>query len=433
MCYRLIVLLIATQYVVLATLQNEAAAVQDADERHKQWLLATTSSTENSQRGLSWLMFEGERGDARSALAVGKIFDKGLNRPRDPGQARRWYTRAAEAGSQDARLQLLRLRLLEARAVDDVQAILKDVQDLASDSVDAQAIVGWCIEYGLLGSDLTDTRRSVVKNWLCQIIDSPPDRRVLVESYWYMRRELNPGPREFIAPLPPDALRWYLQAGEAESGGSAWGALKAARHLSTNGTKDEDKHRAAKLISSHISTCDPVLLPTFYLFLSSEGVLLPDAAEHTRDCLRRSARTLPEMANRGDAYACQMHAFLINATVQDYPFGEKISDVPTAVELSWYQKAIAFRMLGAFRGDPIDQLIVAEHLFAGEHVTRDVDGATHWWAKSAAAGNPIAQFRLGQCYKVGEGVPRDEKNAAMWLAKAQVQGITRASQVPKLH
>jgi localization factor PodJL len=80
----------------------------------------------------------------------------------------------------------------------------------------------------------------------------------------------------------------------------------------------------------------------------------------------------------------------------------------------------------AASGDPAAQYELANRLFDGHNVPRDMHAATQWFERSALQDFAPAQYRIGACYEKGNGVERDLALAKAWYEKAALAGNIRA-------
>jgi localization factor PodJL len=80
----------------------------------------------------------------------------------------------------------------------------------------------------------------------------------------------------------------------------------------------------------------------------------------------------------------------------------------------------------AAAGDPAAQYELANRLFEGRNVPRDMHAASQWFERAALQDFAPAQYRIGACYEKGNGVERDVALAKAWYEKAALAGNIRA-------
>jgi localization factor PodJL len=80
----------------------------------------------------------------------------------------------------------------------------------------------------------------------------------------------------------------------------------------------------------------------------------------------------------------------------------------------------------AASGDPAAQYELANRLFEGRNVPRDMHAASQWFERAALQDFAPAQYRIGGCYEKGNGVERDLALAKAWYEKAALAGNIRA-------
>jgi localization factor PodJL len=80
----------------------------------------------------------------------------------------------------------------------------------------------------------------------------------------------------------------------------------------------------------------------------------------------------------------------------------------------------------AATGDPAAEYELANRLFEGRNVPRDMHAASQWFERAALQDFAPAQYRIGACYEKGNGVERDLPLAKAWYEKAAQAGHVRA-------
>src|SRR5262249_33472450 len=80
----------------------------------------------------------------------------------------------------------------------------------------------------------------------------------------------------------------------------------------------------------------------------------------------------------------------------------------------------------AASGDAAAQYELANRLFEGRNVPRDMHAASQWFERAALQDFAPAQYRIGACYEKGNGVERDLALAKAWYEKAALAGNIRA-------
>ncbi|UWZ83359.1 tetratricopeptide repeat protein [Occallatibacter riparius] len=77
----------------------------------------------------------------------------------------------------------------------------------------------------------------------------------------------------------------------------------------------------------------------------------------------------------------------------------------------------------AEKGDPTQQLELAEAYLTGAGVKQDMAQAAHWYEQAARRGNPQAENQIGFFYQAGIGVPVDPVRAFHWYQLASASGL----------
>ncbi|TXL74017.1 sel1 repeat family protein [Vineibacter terrae] len=212
-----------------------------------------------------------------------------------------------------------------------------------------------------------------------------------------------------VAQDPTQALRWYERAAQA---GDPYGAYAMARatELSPQATT-----RAAEMAQAYRAAAEQGHLPAAVRY----GVLLAEGRGVRKDPAE-AERFLRHAAGNGYAEADVIMGDLAASTAMGSR-GEP-ARAAAASAIGWYTSA-------ANKGVALAQFKLANALFAGAGVERDMPKAEQWYERAARQGFDEAQYVLGVWKSGGVASAKDPVAGYKWLLLAERQGNTNAGKV----
>jgi TPR repeat protein/tRNA A-37 threonylcarbamoyl transferase component Bud32 len=196
----------------------------------------------------------------------------------------------------------------------------------------------------------------------------------------------------------PEALRWFMAAGEA---GDAFATRTAGAMLWHGKGVERDLIKARQWFERAAKGGNPKGMYDFADVLR-KGEGGPADLEAARSWFLKSANagSVEAMTSSGDMLA-----------------GGEGGPVDAVGAAAWYRKAAA-------GGDPGAMYALGRLLETAAGGAVDLAGARAGFVKAAEAGNPQAMIRLGKMLEAGEGGPVDLSMAAAWLVKAGTAYLT---------
>lgn len=152
--------------------------------------------------------------------------------------------------------------------------------------------------------------------------------------------------------------------------------------------------------------------------------------------LEEALRQIPQMAERGDAWAClAMHQKCKDNPAEAAKWCRKAAELGHFVgqmELAvMYEKgsgvpqdkteAYRWYRCAAEQGFALAQYVIARVHYLGDGVVKDLAEAARWFRLAAEQGDPDAQNELGSMYAKGQGVAQDDAEAAKWYRRCAEQ------------
>lgn len=212
-----------------------------------------------------------------------------------------------------------------------------------------------------------------------------------------------------VHPDPVQAMAWYRRAADA---GDAYGAYALARALEHSPQASVRASEVAQLYrvaagQGHL----PAALRYAALLIEGRGVQR-DHAEAERYLRHARSNGYPEASMiMGD----------LSASIAMSSRGAQ-AQAAAAKAVTWY-------MAAAEAGVALAQFKLANALFAGTGVGRDLARAEQWYTRAASQGLSDAQYVLGVWKIGGVASPADAIEGYMWLLLAERAGNTNAAKV----
>ena len=339
----------------------------------------------------------GEQDEAAEAYAMAQRYLAGRGVARSPAAAVQWLTRAAEAGSVDAKFEV-GLHYLNGDGVvaDEAMAItmLRDAA-LAGHAEARAKLQQMYTAAGVPMPELARPRRPVApaRESRQSSSSSAPLEVEAVSAPTALENSERHATRGATAGMMIDAA-----AEEEEETARADATIKA----------DEDEHSATR----PAQTAPSLTPPGAHLSVDLTGATIADAkSAFVAGDLPRSAAIFTALAEKGDAEA---QAHIGYMTYQ----GEGVA-VDKAKAIDWYRKAAA-------HGNRDAQYNLAVAYAFGDGAARNDAEALIWYRRAAEQGSAIAQYSLGVCYALGTGTPQDDVQAVKWYHAAAVQAYPAA-------
>jgi uncharacterized protein len=302
-----------------------------------------------------WYSKAADAGDDEAQFWLGNAFSIGTGVEKDAAKATSWYLRAATIGNAAAR-QELRERLEKGiGAREDIAAAAKWYRiDARQGQAEAQLWLAEKLQAGING---------------------PPDEK--------------------------QALYWYVQA--AKTIHSDWLSLEIAQRFEKGVGTEIDLAEAAKWYRTAALEGSIVAQMWMAEALDENGTLPPDP--------QLASFYYRWAANNGDKWA-----MLAIAQRLEDGIGTR-RDIRDAEY--WYVKAARENVVGAM-------VALGSLYLRDEDGVADTEKALHWLQQAVAQKNATAQFQLGRLYLAGFGVPKDDRRAFDLFKTAAEQGNSHA-------
>lgn len=391
------------------------------------------------ERAATLLKQAAEQNNDYAAYALGKLYDREHDPghpaarpdalPHDPGEAERWYRKAAALGNPYAQYRLSRLCLSgqpdAAKEAEGLSWLQK-----ASDAGIPQAqyaLAKLLLEGESLPKDIPRAIELLTmaaqqdrpgphnKNFAAYTLGklyqqgNGVERNIPSAEAW-LRRACDAGNEYAMVRLARLCLEEYpndaARAGQAVSmleraaaGGSPQAQYSLARLLQEGKAVPKDRKRAAKLYLAAARQDNPYAAYAL-------GKLFYDGVDASRD-IDAAVRFFTQAARLGHASAqCRLGRMLLTGT-------ETIMDVEAG--LAWLQAAESQR-------EPQARYLLAVALLTHEYVPRDPARARRLLTLAAEDGHAYAQYRLGKLLITGDAFLPDTERGVMWLHRAADQG-----------
>ena len=345
---------------------------------------------------------------AEAKFAFGRCYEHGWGVLQNFQCARKYYQDAINGNVLEASIPLARLFLTGEGGPKNVDRCLQLLKSAAEKgSPDAEYVMGWCHEYGILGAiEMPAATREARTVWLAAILAAPDlNRPPWIASEWGMQ--------------PIDGYRLTSQARQWYQKAAAKGRLDAAFILAfyamTNGSGDPDS--GEEYVSQILASDNPIDIDLLFGTIQMAPPIWPAKREEIIAVSKKYFPRLVELAKSGDLYA-QIALAL---------HGEALGGAISAEEKSKWAETVYSRQLKlAESGDAASQADVAHCLEYGQWVPKDESAAFRWYKKAAEAGLPLAQQALGKMYADGRGTSVDLAQAECWRKKADLQYFERS-------
>ncbi len=212
-----------------------------------------------------------------------------------------------------------------------------------------------------------------------------------------------------VQPDTTQAMAWYRRAADA---GDAYGAYALARAIERS---PQASTRAAEIAQLYRVAADQGHLPAAQRYAS----LLIEGRGVQRD-VAAAERYLRHAMSNGYPEAGMLMGDLSASIAMSSRGAQAQAAARNAV--TWYRAA-------AEAGVAMAQFKLANALFAGTGVERDLARAEQWYGRAARQGLADAQYVLGIWRVGGVASPPDAVEGYMWLLLAERAGNTNAAKV----
>ena len=408
-----------------------------------------------------------ERGSARAALEIGRMYGLGLGVSKDEAEEVRWYREAADRGNAIAQFSLgmMYANGKGGLAKDDKEAVHWFRKAADQGNATAQNSLGIMYRDGR-GVDRDD--REAVR-WYRKAADQGD---AFAQNNLGVAYELGEGG---LPKSSDEAIAWYKKAA-AQNDATAMENLK---RLSEKVGAEERAHKKTEIEGRDNKEGVTAQLALGYSYLNGSGGVTKNYAEAMRNFrLAAEAGSVPAVYEIGTMYAnglgvnkddseavrwFRKAADQGNADAQNYlgfmyEHGRGVLAKDDAEAARWYRKAadqgnayaqnnlgimyengkgglakddseaVRWYRKSADQGSTTGQCNLAFMYENGRGgLAKDDTEAMRWYRKAADQGHPIGQFSVALAYANGKGsLPRDEAEAAGWYRKAADQGNANA-------
>ena len=388
------------------------------------------------ERALGLFAAAAEGGDEEAAFNVGEQYLMGRGVVRQPGEAARWYRRAAAAGHLRAQVRLVHLHLLGLRppAAGTTMGLFESVE---SAGADYDAALPWA-------RSAAEAGEPEAQALLAYIVSAGPEelRDPAASFDWYRKSAEQDCPQGRLG----YALALMSHADTAEKTMAAHGELVRAANA---GMVAADFLLGVAAEQGIGTTCDDTAARVHYTIAADAGfvraqtrigVLLMEGRGGPRDLLNgeswlrraslagdgEAASLLGDLYVRGDEnppnYVEAAHWFRTAAERGHkgasralgtlYLTGAGVAQDPNEAA-RWFKQA-------AEAGDANAQADLAKLLQTGaaSDLMQQPPPVHEWFERAAEQGDLVGAFNFAVCLAEGVGVARDDARAVVWMKRA---------------
>jgi TPR repeat protein len=307
---------------------------------------------------VKWFRQAAQEGDALAQWWVGRMFELGLEVPKDYQEAVEWYRKAADQGNAIAQYEM-----------------------------------GWMYHRGRgVARDLEEALK-----WHRNAAD-----KGIAKSQDYLGNMYSAG-----AGVPKDyeeSARWYRKAadqGNAEGQWNLGGMYRNGQGIPKDEGQAKKWYRKAA-DQGHIRA--QVDLARMYEVGRRKGY--NEDVKDYKEAVEESVKWFRKAAEQGDADA--QYALAVKLQLGSFIPKDEVEAV------KWFGKA-------ADQGHTAAQWSLGNCYEAGTGTAKSHEDSLKWYRKAAERGNAVRQFLLGNKFRDGQGVPKDYVEAVGWYRKAAEQ------------